>query len=199
MRLSAMPVRPTRSISLLSSTLWSSYRQRRCSSCWAAATAKPIACRMMPGAFSGRHRWDGAACRRSATSYTRTSRSDMSIPGPRERPTRHTRLRKASAGTSPIGHSVLPLLEHSRALLHRLRERHWLAAALRADGFRCMDGSVPRRSMAYLRPAQQCAPHRAHPHRNGRDAADVPLTHIFGPGELRGFKVWTDEAAAPSS
>lgn len=33
----------------------------------------------------------------------------------------------------------------------------------------------------------------------GRDAADVPLTHIFGPGELRGFKVWTDEALSRSS
>jgi transglutaminase-like putative cysteine protease len=28
----------------------------------------------------------------------------------------------------------------------------------------------------------------------GRDAADVPLTHIFGPGELADFRVWTDEA-----
>ncbi len=27
----------------------------------------------------------------------------------------------------------------------------------------------------------------------GRDAADVPLTHIFGPGVLAEFKVWTDE------
>ena len=33
----------------------------------------------------------------------------------------------------------------------------------------------------------------------GRDAADVPLTHIFGPGDLRGFQVWTDEASAVSS
>jgi transglutaminase-like putative cysteine protease len=31
----------------------------------------------------------------------------------------------------------------------------------------------------------------------GRDAADVPLTHIFGSGTLAGFKVWTDEV--PSS
>ena len=30
---------------------------------------------------------------------------------------------------------------------------------------------------------------------NGRDAADVPLTHIFGPGTLSGFRVWADEAA----
>ncbi|WP_088346778.1 MULTISPECIES: transglutaminase family protein [Rhodomicrobium] len=27
----------------------------------------------------------------------------------------------------------------------------------------------------------------------GRDAADVPLTHIFGPSVLSGFRVWTDE------
>ena len=31
----------------------------------------------------------------------------------------------------------------------------------------------------------------------GRDAADVPLTHIFGYGDLRGFRVWTDEPADP--
>lgn len=28
---------------------------------------------------------------------------------------------------------------------------------------------------------------------HGRDAADVPLTHIFGPGLLVEFRVWTDE------
>ena len=27
----------------------------------------------------------------------------------------------------------------------------------------------------------------------GRDAADVPLTHSFGPNALTGFRVWTDE------
>lgn len=30
----------------------------------------------------------------------------------------------------------------------------------------------------------------------GRDAADVPLTHSFGPNVLSGFKVWIDEEAA---
>jgi transglutaminase-like putative cysteine protease len=30
----------------------------------------------------------------------------------------------------------------------------------------------------------------------GRDAADVPLTHIFGPNTLSGFRVWTEEAPA---
>ncbi|MGA2128801.1 MAG: transglutaminase family protein [Xanthobacteraceae bacterium] len=33
---------------------------------------------------------------------------------------------------------------------------------------------------------------------HGRDAADVPLTHIFGPGILSGFRVWADELAAAS-
>jgi len=28
----------------------------------------------------------------------------------------------------------------------------------------------------------------------GRDAADVPLTHVFGPNLLSNFRVWTDEA-----
>jgi transglutaminase-like putative cysteine protease len=27
----------------------------------------------------------------------------------------------------------------------------------------------------------------------GRDAADVPITHTFGPNQLEGFRVWTDE------
>jgi len=27
----------------------------------------------------------------------------------------------------------------------------------------------------------------------GRDAADVPISHTFGPNELTGFRVWTDE------
>lgn len=30
----------------------------------------------------------------------------------------------------------------------------------------------------------------------GRDAADVPLTHTFGPNKLAGLRVWTDEVAA---
>jgi len=29
---------------------------------------------------------------------------------------------------------------------------------------------------------------------HGRDAADVPLTHIFGPGTLSGFRVWAEQA-----
>jgi hypothetical protein len=33
----------------------------------------------------------------------------------------------------------------------------------------------------------------------GRDAADVPLTHTFGPGTLPDFRVWAEEAPANSS
>jgi transglutaminase-like putative cysteine protease len=29
---------------------------------------------------------------------------------------------------------------------------------------------------------------------HGRDAADVPLTHMFGPGTLSGFRVWAEQA-----
>lgn len=31
---------------------------------------------------------------------------------------------------------------------------------------------------------------------HGRDAADVPLTHTFGPNTLSGFRVWIDEVTA---
>ena len=34
---------------------------------------------------------------------------------------------------------------------------------------------------------------------HGRDAADVPLTHIFGPGTLPGFRVWAEEASPDST
>jgi enoyl-[acyl-carrier-protein] reductase (NADH) len=30
---------------------------------------------------------------------------------------------------------------------------------------------------------------------DGRDAADVPITHTFGPSTLVSFKVWTDEVS----
>ena len=33
----------------------------------------------------------------------------------------------------------------------------------------------------------------------GRDAADVPLTHTFGPNVLTGFRVWIDEADGPAA
>jgi transglutaminase-like putative cysteine protease len=32
----------------------------------------------------------------------------------------------------------------------------------------------------------------------GRDAADVAISHVFGPNELKQFKVWTDAVKDPS-
>ncbi|MGA8052585.1 MAG: transglutaminase family protein, partial [Burkholderiales bacterium] len=29
----------------------------------------------------------------------------------------------------------------------------------------------------------------------GRDAADVPISHTFGPNTLKRFRVWTDEVS----
>jgi hypothetical protein len=31
----------------------------------------------------------------------------------------------------------------------------------------------------------------------GRDAADVAISHVFGPNELKHFEVWTDEVKGP--
>ena len=81
------------------------------------------------------------------------------------------------------------LLEYSCPILHGLRQRHWLAAALRADGFRCLDGSVARRSMAHVDPRNNCPRIGRVLIAYGRDAADMHLARIFGPGELRGFRV----------
>jgi hypothetical protein len=32
----------------------------------------------------------------------------------------------------------------------------------------------------------------------GRDAADVAISHVFGPNALKCFKIWTDEVKGPS-
>jgi hypothetical protein len=64
-------------------------------------------------------------------------------------------------------HHVLPLHEHSGALLHRL-------------SFDARN-NMPRIGRVLI--AQ------------GRDAADVPITHTFGPNTLVSFKVWTDEVS----
>ena len=51
------------------------------------------------------------------------------------------------------------------------------------------------RPLAYLRPAQQCPSDWRIFIAQGRDAADVALTHTFGPGTLSEFRVWADEAS----
>ena len=52
--------------------------RRRCCSCSAAGIARPTGCPRRRGSSSGRRRRDGAACRRSATTSTATSRSATS-------------------------------------------------------------------------------------------------------------------------
>ena len=52
-------------------------------------------------------------------------------------------------------HRLLPLHEHSGALLHRLSRRHRRAAALWPDGFRRLVRGLSRRALVHLRSAQQ--------------------------------------------
>ena len=95
----------------------------------------------------------------------------------------------------PSRHRVLPLHEHSGALLHRLSRRHRHAAALGrgdfAGWFEAYLGGRwytfdPRNNMPRIGRVLIA---------QGRDASDVPITQTFGPNTLVSFKVWTDEAA----
>ena len=58
------------------------------------------------------------------------------------------------------GSGLLPLHEHSRALLHRLPGRHRSACRARAHGFRRMVRGLLRRPLVYLRCTPQCAANR---------------------------------------
>src|SRR5690606_16196562 len=98
-----------------------------------------------------------------------------------------------------FGDHLLPVPQHSSAILHGLCQRYRLAATLSPMDF-----------AAWMEVYLGGRWHTFDPRNNaprigriliayGRDAADVPLTHIFGPGELRGFQVWTDEALSSSS
>jgi hypothetical protein len=49
--------------------------------------------------------------------------------------------------------------------------------------------------VVHIRRAQQHAANRPRADAQGRDAADVPITHTFGPNTLVSFKVWTDEVS----
>jgi hypothetical protein len=94
---------------------------------------------------------------------------------------------------APPRHHVLSVPEHSRAQLYGLRQRYRPAAALHAS----MDFAAWMK--VYLSGRWHSFDSRNNAPRigriliaYGRDAADVPLTHIFGPGDLRGFQVWTE-------
>ena len=85
--------------------------------------------------------------------------------------------------------------EHPRALLHRLSQRRRPTAAVPAADFAAW-------MEVYLGGHWWVFDPRNNARRigriliaRGRDAADVPLTHTFGPNVLTGFRVWIDEVS----
>src|SRR5271169_5221105 len=60
----------------------------------------------------------------------------------------------------PPRHHLLPLHEHTGALLHGLPRRHRHSAALWADGFCRVVRGLPWRAVVHIRPAQQHPPDR---------------------------------------
>ena len=100
-----------------------------------------------------------------------------------ERQRRMPRLR-------PPRHRLLPLHEHSGALLHRLSRRHRHTAALWPDGFCRLVRGLSRRALVYVRPAQQHAAHRPRPDRSRprrRRRSHHPHFRPQHAGELQGM------------
>jgi len=58
------------------------------------------------------------------------------------------------------GHHLVPLPEHTRAVLHWLSGRHWRTAGPFPHGFCRMDGGVSRRCLACIRSAPQSTTNR---------------------------------------
>lgn len=180
-----MPARPIQSTSPPCSIRWNNYTATRCNFCSAAATAKPTGCPMKRGVFSGQHLSDGAASRRSAILLTRTSHLATNIPAPLEQPARHTRHQRASAETSPTwpitfcrclniparyctGYVTdIGLPPPCAPMDFAAWMEVYLGGRWRTFDPRNNAPRIGRILIAY-----------------GRDAADVPLTHIFGPGKL---------------
>jgi transglutaminase-like putative cysteine protease len=83
-----------------------------------------------------------------------------------------------------FGRRVLPGLEHSSPLLHRLSRpvdfAAWFEVYLGGQWYTFdARNNVPRIGRVLLA--------------RGRDAADVAITTTFGPNKLASFRVWTDE------
>ena len=105
----------------------------------------------------------------------------------------------------PPRHHVLPLHEHSGALLHRLPRRHRHAAALWPNGFRRLVRGLSWRAVVHIRRAQQHAANRPrtdrsrarcgrradHPHLRPQHAGQ--FQGLDGRGQLdpRGIKIAT--------
>jgi hypothetical protein len=91
------------------------------------------------------------------------------------------------------GHHLLPLPEHSRALLHRVPGRHRRAGRARADGL-CGWFEAWLDGRWYTFDARNNAPRIGRIlMARGRDACDVALASTFGPNILQRFTVRTDE------
>ena len=119
----------------------------------------------------------------------------------------HARMTRSGAGSLTRAHRrvprlrasrrrLLPLHEHSGALLHRLPGRHRRAAAVRRRWI------SPAWFEAYLDGRWYTFDARNNTPRigrvliaRGRDASDVAISTTFGPNTLESFRVWTDEVA----
>ena len=131
--------------------------------------------------ISGAFRTFAGACRFAALrSVVSTARKRAGTSSKRSPPS----LRRSSkpwSGKGRLGSY------HSGAVLHRLPWRHWGFAgwfeAYLGGRWYTFDprNNMPRIGRVLI--AQ------------GRDAADVPITHTFGPNTLVSFKVWTDEVS----
>ena len=97
------------------------------------------------------------------------------------------------------GHRLLPLHEHSGPLRERLSRRH-RRAGHRPDGLQRLDRGVSRTvaGTPSIR-ATTCPRIGRIVVAYGRDAADVPLIHSFGPHVLEKFQIWTDRIDPPAS
>ena len=94
---------------------------------------------------------------------------------------------------------VLPLHEHSGALLQRLSRRHRRAARSRADGLQRLVRRLSRRQWLTFDARHNMPRIGRILIARGRDAADIPLVNSFGPHVLKSFRVVTEETNTVTS
>ena len=149
------------------------------------------------GRCSAKSRRVGRWCRRSATMSITASSSATSMPARPGPPGMRIPSSTASAATSPISpFTLLPLHEHSGAVLHRLSRRYRRAADPAPMDFSAWF-EVYLGGRWYTFDARHNAPRIGRIlMARGRDATDVAIVTSFGPCTLAGFKVMTDEVKA---
>ena len=183
----------TRSFRTRCSTRSSTCRRTPCCSCSAAATAKRIGSRTRRGGCSEIRRSAGRGCRRSATSSTATSASATS-----------TRARPELPPSLHEQHGVCRDYAHLAVTFCRCLN----IPARYCTGYISDIGLPPPYApmdfAAWMEVFLGGRWHTFDPRNNdprigriliahGRDAADVPLTHLR-PGTLPVFPVWAEEA-----